>query len=277
MAQANRKTFFLLLAPSAVLLAFFILPLGVAVITSFEFPHPSLRHYQRLISVPVYQTVFLKTLRIAFTTTLVSLLLAYPCAFYISRLSPKARTIAVLLITVPFMLSVLVRNYVWIVLLQDTGLFNRILLGSGLSSAPVRLMYNELGVTIAMVNMLVPYILFPSLSALLAIPRDLELASSSLGASGVQTFLSVTAPLSANGAAAGCLLTFIVSLGFYVTPAMLGGTREMMISNLVAFNVRELLNWPLAFSLATTLLASTIVLYLIYSLLVPSSTAIRAV
>jgi ABC-type spermidine/putrescine transport system permease subunit I len=277
MAQATRKTFFLLVAPSAVLLAFFILPLGVAVITSFEFPHPTLRHYQRLVSVPVYQTVYLKTLRIAFTTTLISLLLAYPCAFYIARLSAKARTIAVLLITVPFMLSVLVRNYVWIVLLQDTGLFNRILLGSGLSSAPVRLMYNELGVTIAMVNMLVPYILFPSLSALLAIPRDLELASSSLGASGVQTFLSVTAPLSASGAAAGCLLTFIVSLGFYVTPAMLGGTREMMISNLIAFNVRELLNWPLAFSLATTLLASTIVLYLIYSLLVPSSTAIRAV
>ena len=89
MSQANRKTFFLLLAPSAVLLAFFILPLGVAVITSFEFPHPSLRHYQRLLSVPVYQTVYLKTLRIAFTTTLVSLLLAYPCAFYISRLSQK--------------------------------------------------------------------------------------------------------------------------------------------------------------------------------------------
>src|SRR5829696_1288672 len=103
MAPATRKTFLLLVAPSAVLLAFFILPLTVAVVTSFEFPDP-FRHYRRLMNVPVYQAVYLRTLRIAFLTTLVSFFLAYPCAYYIARLSPKARTIAVLLITVPFML-----------------------------------------------------------------------------------------------------------------------------------------------------------------------------
>jgi len=273
----TRKALLLLALPSVVLLAFFIVPLAVAVFASFEFPHPTLRHYQRILEVPIYQAVYLKTLRVALITTAISLLLAYPCAYYVSRLSPRARTIAIVLVTVPFMLSVLVRNYVWIVLLQDTGLINRVLLGASLITAPLRLMYNELGVTIAMVNMLVPYILFPALSALLAVPRDLELAASSLGANGLRAFLTVTAPLTAAGTAAGCLLGFIVSLGFYVTPAMLGGTREMMLSNLVAFNVRELLNWPMAFSLAATLLASTVVLYLIYSLLVPASTSMRAV
>jgi ABC-type spermidine/putrescine transport system permease subunit I len=184
--------------------------------------------------------------------------------------------VAVLLVTLPFMLSVLVRNYVWIVLLQDTGLINRLLQTTGVSNAPIRLMYNELGVLTAMVNMLVPYIFFPVLSALLAIPKDLELASTSLGANRVRTFLSVTAPLTATGTAAGCLLTFIVALGFYITPAMLGGTREMMVSNLIAFNVREVLNWPFAFSLASTLLASTIALFFIYRALMPTAAVLKA-
>ena len=175
------------------------------------------------------------------------------------------------LVTLPFLLSVLVRNYVWIILLQDFGLVNRLLQSVGATDQPVRLMYNELGVLIAMVNMLVPYVFFPVLSVLLAISRDLELASASLGASRFRSFLTVTAPLSAAGVAAGCLLTFIVALGFYITPAMLGGTREMMVSNLIAFNVREVLNWPFAFSLATTLLASTVVLFFVYRSLGPGS------
>lgn len=277
MSTSPKKTLLLLAAPSVVLLAFFVLPLILAVATSFEIPHPTFRHYQRILDVPVYQAVYLKTLRVAFSTTVICLLLAYPCALWISRLTPRARNVAVMMVTVPFMLSVLVRNYVWIILLQDTGVLNKVLLGVGMTSAPIRLMYNELGVTIAMVNMLVPYILFPVLSALLAIPKDLALASSSLGANPLRSFITVTLPLTAAGTAAGCLLTFIVSLGFYVTPAMLGGTKEMMISNLIAFNVRELLNWPMAFSLATTLLASTTILYLIYAIIVPPSTSMKAV
>jgi ABC-type spermidine/putrescine transport system permease subunit I len=165
---------------------------------------------------------------------------------------------------------------VWIVLLQDTGLINQLLKSTGTADAPVRLMYNELGVLIAMVNMLVPYIFFPVLSALLAIPRDLELASASLGADRFNTFIRVTVPLTATGTAAGCLLTFIVALGFYITPAMLGGAREMMVSNLIAFNVREVLNWPLAFSLATTLLASTMVFFLVYRSIVPAASVLKA-
>jgi ABC-type spermidine/putrescine transport system permease subunit I len=138
-------------------------------------------------------------------------------------------------------------------------------------------MHNELGVMIAMSNMLLPYVIFPVLGALLAIPPDLNTASASLGAHPARTFLRVTLPLTSAGTAAGALLTFIVGLGFYITPAMLGGAREMMISNLIAFNVREVLNWPLAFSLSTSLLASTIVLYLIYRALLPHSATLKPI
>ncbi len=276
MASRSSSTAMLFAAPGALLAVVFVLPLIVAVGASFEWPLFTLKHYQRIGQVPVYQAVFLKTLRVAATTTVICLLLAYPTAMWIARLSPQARNLAVLIITIPFMLSVLVRNYVWMVLLQDTGLINKLLLASGLASAPIRLMYNEFGVVLAMVNMLVPYVLFPVLSALLAIPKDVTLASSSLGAGPVRTFIHVTVPLTAPGTAAGCLLAFIVALGFYVTPAMLGGAKDMMVSNLIAFNVREVLNWPMAFALATTLLGTTLVLYFIYAILVPPATTLKA-
>jgi ABC-type spermidine/putrescine transport system permease subunit I len=275
-SRRSLTTALVLLIPSLFITIFFVVPLTSTVGVSFDLPNATVRHYQRLIDVPVYRAVYIKTVRIALLTTLISLVLAYPCALYISRLGGRARAIAVTLIGLPFMLSVLVRNYVWIILLQDAGLINRLLQDAGLTAAPVRLMYNELGVLIAMVNMLVPYVFFPVLSVLIAIPRDLELASASLGASRLRSLVTVTLPLTAGGTAAGCLLTFIVALGFYITPAMLGGTREMMVANLIAFNVREVLNWPFAFSLATTLLASTLVLFFVYRSLVPVESLIKS-
>jgi ABC-type spermidine/putrescine transport system permease subunit I len=277
MSKRSLHTAALLLLPTLFILAFFLVPLSFAISVSFEAPELTAKNYQRLIDVAVYRAVYLKTIRVALLTTVFGLLLGYPCAYYVSRLKGGRRTLAIALIALPFMLSVLVRNYVWMTLLQDTGLVNRLLRDLGAIDAPIRLMYNELGVLIAMVNMLIPYIFFPVLSALLAIPPELQDASASLGANRFRTFLTVTTPLTAAGTAAGCLLTFIVALGFYITPAMLGGTREMMVSNLIAFNVREVLNWPFAFSLATTLLASTIVLYLAYRALAPGATVLKPV
>jgi ABC-type spermidine/putrescine transport system permease subunit I len=275
--RARLKAAALLALPLAFLAAFFVLPLIFAVGLSLDFPKFTVQHYQRLIDVPVYRLVYLKTLRVGLVTTGLCLLLGYPCAYFVSRLRGPARTIAVALIALPFMLSVLIRNYVWMLLLQDTGLLNRLLQGMGVTDGPIRLMYNELGVTIAMVNMLVPYIFFPVLGALMAIPPDLKSASANLGANRLRTFVHVTLPLTVNGVLAGCLLTFIVAVGFYITPAMLGGSREMMISNLIAFNVREVLNWPFAFSLATTLLGSTVVLYFIYRAFASTVTVLKAV
>lgn len=275
MRRYSLHTILLLLGPALFLAAFFLVPLFNAVAVSVDLPNFNLQHYQRLVEVPLYKAVYLKTLRVALLTTAIGLALAYPCAYYVSRLSRKARLIAITLVAIPFMLSVLVRNYVWILMLQDAGLVNRLLLAAGATQSPIRLMYSEFGVLVAMVNMLVPYIFFPVLSAMLAIPRDLDLASTSLGANRMRTFFRVTIPLTVTGTAAGCLLTFIVALGFYITPAMLGGSSEMMIANLIAFNVRELLNWPLAFSISTTLFASTAVLYIIYQAVLPAATVLR--
>lgn len=279
MARLPRRTLGTLLllgAPILFLAVFFVIPLFNSVGVSLGLPDFSAATYKRLIDVPVYRAVYWRTLKVALVVTLVCLALGYPCAYYIASLGSRARAIAVGLIALPFMLSVLVRNFVWMALLQDTGLINRTLIGGGWIEQPLRLMYNELGVVIAMTNMLVPYVIFPVLSALLAIPADLNAASAGLGANNMRTFIRVTLPLSAAGTASGALLTFIVGLGFYITPAMLGGTREMMVANLIAFNVRDVLNWPLAFSLSSTLLASTIILFLIYRALLPTRGAVVA-
>ena len=119
---------------------------------------------------------------------------------------------------------------------------------------PLHLMYNEFGVVVTMTNMLLPYTILPILTALLAIPPELYNASASLGAGALRTFLRVTLPLSLPGVAAGSLMVFIISLGFFITPALVGGPKQMMISNLIDFNVREVLNWPFAFALADVLL-----------------------
>jgi len=258
------STVVLLGPPLAFLLLVFAFPLGRVVWGSFFAPDFTLASYQRMIAVPVYGRVFWITLKISLLTTLYCALLGYPAAYFLASVGTRTRQALLLAVIVPFFLSVLVRNYVWMVLLQRTGLVNRTLLGWGVIAQPLDLMYNELGVLIAMVNMLLPYMIFPVLSALLAIPPELDHASASLGAGAARTFWRVTLPLSLPGVAAGALLVFIVALGFFITPALLGGPKQMMISNLIEFSVRQVLNWPFAFALANTLLVGTLALYFVY-------------
>lgn len=271
------RTIGLLALPGMFLALFFLLPIAGSVAQSVGFSSLDLSNYRRLLEVPVYRAVYWKTFEVALIVSLICVVVGYLCAYYIASLSAKWRSIAIALISFPFMLSVLVRNYVWMLFLQDTGLINRLLMDAGWVEQPLELMYNRFAVIVAMVNMLLPYAVLPILSSLLAIPKELTAASHSLGANGIRTFLRVTLPLSAPGAAVGTLLTFIVALGFYITPAMLGGTREMMVANLIAFNVREALNWPLAFSLSSSLLAATIIFYMIYRALLPEATVLKSV
>ena len=250
--------------PLLFLLIVFAFPLARVIWGSFFAPDFTLQYYERMWTVPVYGRVFWITLKISALTTLVCVLLGYPAAYFLASVRPTTRQVLLLCVIVPFFLSVLVRNYIWMVLLQRTGLVNQLLIGWGVITHPLELMYNELGVLIAMVNMLLPYMIFPVLSALLAIPTDLSHASASLGGGAIRTFWRVTLPLSLPGVAAGGLLVFIVALGFFITPALLGGPKQMMISNLIEFSVRQVLNWPFAFALANTLLWGTLVLYFIY-------------
>jgi ABC-type spermidine/putrescine transport system permease subunit I len=255
----------LLLGPPLVFLTLlFAIPLLRAIWGSIFAPEFTLQYYGRMWRVPVYGQVFWITLKIALLTTLVCAALGYPAAYFLASVRPRTRQLLLLCVIVPFFLSVLVRNYVWMVLLQRTGLVNRTLAAWGLIPEPLELMYNELGVIVAMANMLLPYMIFPVLSALLAIPPELRHASASLGAHPARTFWRVTLPLSLPGVAAGGLLVFIVALGFFITPALLGGPKQMMVSNLIEFSVRQVLNWPFAFALANALLVGTLALYVVY-------------
>jgi ABC-type spermidine/putrescine transport system permease subunit I len=263
-ARARLSTALLLALPGGFLVLFFVLPLGRVVHGSVFAPDFTLAHYARMWTVPVYGRVFWITLEISLLTTVCCIVLGYVAAYFLAAVRPRTRQVLLLCVIVPFFLSVLVRNYVWMVLLQKTGLVNQALLRLGLVDQPLDLMYNATGVLVAMVNMLLPYMIFPVLSSLLAIPPELRQASASLGAGAVKTFWRVTLPLSLPGVAAGALLVFIVALGFFITPALLGGPRQMMISNLIEFSVRQVLNWPFAFALANTLLVGTLALYFVY-------------
>jgi ABC-type spermidine/putrescine transport system permease subunit I len=265
MRARRRRTLWGLLAPPLAFLGtVFVFPIAQVVWGSFFAPEPTLEHYARMIAVPVYARVFWITLKISLLTTLGCLLLGYPAAYFLASVRAPTRQLLLICVIVPFFISLLVRNYVWMILLQRNGLLNRLLLEWGWISRPLELMYNEFGVLVAMVHMLLPYMIFPVLSALLAIPGELRQASAGLGAGPVRTFARVTLPLSLPGIAAGSLLVFIVALGFFITPALLGGPKQMMISNLIEFNVRQVLNWPFAFALSNALLAGTLVLYFAY-------------
>jgi len=256
--RARLSTALLLAPPLAFLALLFALPLGRVLYGSVFAPDFTLAHYARMWTVPVYGRVFWITLKISTLTTVGCVLLGYLAAYFLATVRPRTRQLLLLGVIVPFFLSVLVRNYIWMILLQKTGLLNQALGRLGLVREPLDLMYNETGVLIAMVNMLLPYVIFPVLSSLLAIPPELRQASASLGAGAVRTFWRVTLPLSLPGVAAGGLLVFIVALGFFITPALLGGGRVVMVANLIEEQVRELLNWAFAGALSAILLALTL-------------------
>ena len=254
--------------PLLFILVLFVVPLAQIVWGSLFTPAFTLEYYAKIGSSPVYAKVFWRTVEVAIWTTGLCVFLGYVGALFLANVGARARQLLLLCVVVPFFLSMLIRNYIWMALLQRTGLVNHYLLVWGWIDQPLPLMYNEFGMLVTMTNMLLPYTILPILSALLAIPPDLRQASASLGASPLRTFFRVTLPLSMSGVAAGGLLVFIVALGFFITPALVGGPKQMMISNLIDFNVREVLNWPFAFALANVLLWGTLIVYFVHVRLV---------
>ena len=203
--------------------------------------------------------MFWTTLRTALVVTLGTLLLGYPVALALSRLRRGAATFVLILVLLPFWTSVLVRSYAWMVLLGRHGLINEPLIGVGLIGAPLRLLNTSFAVHIAMIHILLPYMILPIASVLRQIDGALPRAAAGLGAPPWRVFLQVVLPLSMPGVAAGTLLVFVLSLGFYITPALVGGPRDLMLSMLIAQQV-DLLNWPYAACLSAALLAVTLLL-----------------
>ena len=221
-------------------------------------------HYAGLLEAPVYLKVLGNTMRIALIATLANVAIGYPLALWMRGLGHRARMIALALVVLPFWVSILVRTYAWIVVLGNGGLVNRGLQWSGLTDAPVSFLYNELGVTIGMANVLLPFLVLPLFAAMIRIDDRLLQAAASLGAPPRTIFWKVFFPLTLPALAAGTLLVFILCLGFYVTPAILGGGRVPMISNLLDTLINRIPRWEQASAISTILLAVTLLIFAAY-------------
>jgi ABC-type spermidine/putrescine transport system permease subunit I len=222
--------------------------------------------YQEIFTSPVYRRVMWNTLRISAMTTLICLLIGYPYAYVMSKVSGRLQLLMLAVVLLPFWASLLVRSFAWIALLQDSGLINQVLQGVGLVDQPISLIRTPAGVLIGMVHIMLPYLVLPLFTTMVRIDDGLLRAASSLGATPWQRFRRVFVPLSIPGVAAGTLLVFTISLGFYITPALLGSPRQSMVGEVIAEQVEQF-GLATASALGITLLVGTLAILAVIALL----------
>lgn len=268
----------LLVAPALIYLAaVFVIP-GIRILSfSFMAERPvgdeptvwTLEHYQKLFTEPLYRSIMIRTFKIAFLVTIFDLLISYPIALAIVRIrSSWIRAFLVFAVISPLLTSIIVRTYGWMVILSDRGPINRFLMWTGLIDEPIRMLYNEFGVIVALIQVFVPFMVMSLVSSIQTIDRSVEQAAASLRASRWQTFIRVTLPLSAPGIVTGSVLVFILTLGSFVTPVLLGSARTLMAAVLIRDQILGLYVWSFAAAVTMVLLVSTLVLLGIYSRLV---------
>ena len=246
-----------------------LLALSLQVEATGEF---GLQHFRHALGTEVYLRVLGITFTIAAETTLGALLLGYPLAHWLARLPDARRGWLVMLVMIPFWTSYLVKTFAWMITLDQNGVMNRMLLGSGITDAPVEVLHGRIGVMIGMVHAMLPLAVLTMLPVMLAIDRQLPRAAGTLGAPPGQVFWRVHFHLSLPGVAAAGLLVFITSLGFFITPALLGGPRDTMLAQLVIAQVQEMMNWGFAGALAVMMLAAALVTCWVYDRLFGLST-----
>ncbi len=216
----------------------------------------------------VYQVLYVKTLGIALSITVLCMLLGYPLAYYLAKAPSKTANALMILVLLPFWTSLLVRTTSWIALLQTDGVVNTVLMGLGLIDTPLNLLYTRFATVIAMTHILLPFMVLPLYSVMRGIDPSYMRAAISMGSPPMQAFFRVFFPLTLSGLGAGTLLVFIISIGYYITPALVGGSDGQMISNIIAFNIQSTSNWGLAAALGSILLAIILLLYWVYDRLV---------
>ncbi len=213
----------------------------------------------------LYIRVFVRTFWMSFVVTIWCLLLGYPVAWMLASLPVRYSNLVMILVLLPFWTSLLVRTASWIIVLQKEGIINKILMWTHITSEPLQLVFNRFGVYVAMVHILLPFMILPLYSVMKNIPPSLMRAASSLGANPITAFIKVYLPQSKPGISAGCLLVFILAIGYYITPALVGGPKDQMLSYFIAFFTNNTINWGMASGLAVLLLTATIVLYTVFN------------
>lgn len=241
----------------AFLLVFFVLPMLRMLQLSIFDPAFTLEHYAEFVDTPAYASVTANTFLLAFNVALICLVLGYPVAYAINSASPQVRRLVIIPVMLPYLTSLMVRTYAWMVLLGREGLLNQAL--GAFDIGPLKLMNNSFGVYVGMVHVLLPLMILPLSSAMSNIDRRVIRAAHSLGAPPWMAFLRVFLPLSLPGVIAGTSLVFIVALGYFVTPAILGGLENTTISMVIDQQVGVALNWGFAAALGVVLLLATLV------------------
>ena len=223
----------------------------------------SLEHYKKMIEYKSYARVFMTTFQVSLLTTLICILLGYPLAYFLAHLPGRWTGLFMLAVLLPFWTSLLVRTYAWLVLLQRKGLLNDLAMQIGLWDSPIKLVHNMTGTLIGMAHIMLPFLVLPLYGAMKKIEPDMMQAASNLGASPIRSFWNVYFPLSVSGLVAGSLIVFVLCLGFYVTPAVLGGGRVVMVATQITAILEYRFDWGAASALGVVLLMATIgVLYL---------------
>jgi putative spermidine/putrescine transport system permease protein/spermidine/putrescine transport system permease protein len=228
----------------------------------------SLEHYHHLAEHPAYARIFRTTFEVSFLTTALCVLLGYPLAYLLAQLPRRLAAFGLIAVLLPFWTSVLVRTYAWLVLLQGQGLINHWGMELGLWSEPLPLVHNFSGTLIGMTHIMLPYLILPLYGSMRAIDDAYVKAAANLGASPIRAFWSVYLPLSLPGLVAGATIVFILCLGFYVTPALLGGGKVILVSMRIASDIELFFNWGAASALGVVLLVLTMGFLLLASRLV---------
>jgi putative spermidine/putrescine transport system permease protein len=260
MLARNRNL--LLLLPAILLVgACFIYPVTWLLQRSVSEPVWGLQNYVTIFTKNIYIGVLWNTASIAGATTILCALIGFPVAYSMVHSRPWIRRVLIFVVLIPFWTSILVRTFAWLVILQRGGLINDMLIGIGLITEPLDLVYNRFGVLLGMVQILLPFMVFPLFSVMARIDGSYFKAAINLGANPIRAFLRVYLPLTMPGLATGAMLVFIISLGYFITPEMLGGRGDTMIAQLIFQRIDEFGDWPLASALAIVLLVGTGLLF----------------
>jgi ABC-type spermidine/putrescine transport system permease subunit I len=252
------------LATPAVLavLAIVVIPVGWLFYLSFTGSDGqlSLVNYQKMIEYKSYARTFVTTFEVSILTTLICIMIGYPLAYFLAMLPERLAGFFMLAVLLPFWTSLLVRTYAWLVLLQKNGILNDFAMSIGLWDSPLKLVHNLTGTLIGMAHIMLPFLVLPLYGSMRKIQRDLMHAAANLGASPVQAFWKIYFPMSLSGMVAGSLIVFVLCLGFYVTPAVLGGGRVVMVATQITAILENQFDWGAASALGVVLLVVTMII-----------------
>jgi putative spermidine/putrescine transport system permease protein len=262
----NHAGWWVLIAPALLLLLlFYVLPVGQVLLISFTEPTLGFENYALLGSSESVRKVIVTTLRIGGITTIIALALGYALAFQIAMSGPRVQRWWMLVVLIPLWISVLVRSFAWVTLLGRQGVINTVLLQLGLIQTPLPLIWNEFGIIVGMVHIMIPFAVMPMLATMRDIDPRILAAARGLGAGRTTAFMRIYLPLSAPGIIAATMLVFILTLGFYITPALLGGGRTLMAAEWISMQILDLVRWGLGAMMATVLVVGILLTRVVFA------------